>query len=169
MLSKLRQITDTETRKIFFNAHVRSHIDYASTVWDGSKEANLKRLNSLYRRGAKLIYHSPETHLSTDEKLKDLEILPLSSHFQFNKGVFMYKMFKQLTPPYISNTFNVLSSDQSRSGVSLRLPLPRIGLCRTSLAFSGSLLWNSLPVRIKRASSLSSFKDSLFRYLYLQS
>ena len=29
LLSKLKYIVDTDTLKIFFNAHVKSHIDYA--------------------------------------------------------------------------------------------------------------------------------------------
>ena len=34
LLSKLRYIVDTDTRKLFFNAHIKPHIDYASVVWD---------------------------------------------------------------------------------------------------------------------------------------
>ena len=164
MLSKLRYITDTETRKVFFNAHVRSHIDYASTVWDGSSESNLKRLNSLHRRAAKLIL--PESQLSTDQKLKKLEILPLSRHFQFNKGVFMFKMCRQSSPSYISNMFTEKTSERSRAGTLLKVPYPRIDIYKTSLAFSGSSLWNSLPIKIKSAVGLPSFKNSLFSYLF---
>ena len=32
LLSKLRYIVDTDTRKLFFNAHLKPHIDYASVV-----------------------------------------------------------------------------------------------------------------------------------------
>ena len=41
-LSKLRYIVDTDTRKLFFNAHIKPHIDYASVVWDGCSDV-LKR------------------------------------------------------------------------------------------------------------------------------
>jgi len=42
LLSKLRYIVDTDTRKLFFNAHIKPHIDYASVVWDGCSDV-LKR------------------------------------------------------------------------------------------------------------------------------
>ena len=164
MLSKLRLITDTETRKIFYNAHIRSHIDYASTVWDGSSEANLKRLNSLHRRAAKLILPDPD--LSADQKLDTLGILPLHKHLQFNKAAFVFKSYKQPSPCYISDFFTeVSSSHSSRSGVYLMVPRPRIDIFKTSLSYSGTRLWNTLPEHVRDCQSLRSFKGSLFRYL----
>ena len=34
LLSKLRYNLDIDTRKLFFNAHIKPHIDCASVVWD---------------------------------------------------------------------------------------------------------------------------------------
>ena len=47
LLSKLKYIVDTDTLKLFFNAHIKSHIDYASVVWGGCT-ALKKRLNIIY-------------------------------------------------------------------------------------------------------------------------
>ena len=44
-LSELRYIVDLDTRKLFFNAHIKPHIDYASVVWDGCSDVLKKRLN----------------------------------------------------------------------------------------------------------------------------
>ena len=55
LLSKLRYIVDIDTRKLFFNADIKPHIDYASVVWDGCSDVLKKRLNSLHRRAVKLI------------------------------------------------------------------------------------------------------------------
>ena len=163
MLAKLRYLTNTDTRKIFFNAHIRPHIDYVSTVWDGSSDALLKRLNSLHRRGAKLILNNPS--LSTDQKLRNLDILPLSKHFIFNKGVFMYKLLRQSAPEYLKTLFTAANSRNSRLAQALSVPYPRLDIFKNSLAYSGSCLWNSLPASIRNAQSLSSFKVSLFKYL----
>jgi hypothetical protein len=66
LLSKLQSVFTQEARKLFYNAHIQSHLDYASVVWDGTSDAIFKRLNSLYRRAAKLIY--PDPSLTTDQK-----------------------------------------------------------------------------------------------------
>ena len=53
LLSKLKYYLNFESRKLFFHAHIKSHIDYASTIWDRCADVHLIRLNSLYRRAAK--------------------------------------------------------------------------------------------------------------------
>ena len=44
LLSKLKYIVDTDTLKLFFNAHIKSHIDYASVVWGGCSDALKKTI-----------------------------------------------------------------------------------------------------------------------------
>ena len=75
LLSKLRYIVDIETRKLFFNAHIKPHIDYASVVWDGCSDVFKRRLNSLHRRAVKVIL--PDTTLTTDQILKEMRIMSL--------------------------------------------------------------------------------------------
>ena len=42
LLSQLQQIMSIDTRKNFYNAHIKPHIDYASVMWDGCGEVHLK-------------------------------------------------------------------------------------------------------------------------------
>ena len=42
LLSQLQHIINIDTRKLFYNAHIKPHIDYASVVWDGCGEVHLK-------------------------------------------------------------------------------------------------------------------------------
>ena len=69
LLLKLRYSVDIDTRKLFFNAHIKPHIDYASVMWYGCSDVLKKRLNSLHKRAVKLIF--PDTALTTDQKLRD--------------------------------------------------------------------------------------------------
>ena len=66
LLSHLQHIINIDTRKIFYNAHIKSHIGYASVVWDGCGEVHFKKLNSLHPRAGKLILNDPS--LSTEQK-----------------------------------------------------------------------------------------------------
>ena len=79
----LKYIVDTDTLKLFFNARIKSHIDYASVVWGGYSDALKKLLNSLLRRSGKLIL--PDKNLTTNQKLNEIGILNL--HKQL--GVFI--------------------------------------------------------------------------------
>ena len=164
-LSKLRYLTCQNTRKIFYDANIKSHLDYASTIWDGAEDVHLKKLNSLQRRAAKLIDTNPL--INTDQKLSSLGILPLLNHLQYNKSVFMYKLYYDLLPSYINDMIPKKENTRyatSKLNVEV-LPKPRLDIVKTSLSFSGSELWNSLPPSIQSAPSLSIFKRQVIQYL----
>ena len=41
-LSQLQHIINIDTSKLLYNSHIKSHIDYASVVWDVCDEVHLK-------------------------------------------------------------------------------------------------------------------------------
>ena len=166
LLSKLKPFVDTNTRKLFYNAKIRPHIDYSSTLWDKTSEAHIKRLNSLQRRAAKIIL--PDGKLTTDEKLDKLKILPLTKHLLYNKGILMYKIWKRDVPRYLSDLFKRQQSKYSSSKKNFRLPLPQRDIFKSSLSFSGASLWNNLPTSVKDTDILSTFKENLHEHLSKQ-
>ena len=149
-LSKLKYIDDTDTLKLFFNAHIKSDIDYASVVWGGCSDALKKRLNSLLRRAGKLIL--PDENLTTDQKLNKIGTSSLHKQLDYNKGVFMHRELTNNAPVYISSLYKTPHSS-SRNNY-LQLPKPKIDLFKTSIAFSGALFWNSLLVHLRSCHSL---------------
>jgi len=42
LFSQLQHIINIDTRKLFYNAHIKPHIEYASVVWGGCGEVHLK-------------------------------------------------------------------------------------------------------------------------------
>ena len=163
LLSKLKHFVDLDTRKLFFNAHIKPHVDYASTVWDQCSQNHFQKVDSLYRRSCKLIL--PDPTLTTDQKLEKLGILPLQKHMSFNKGVFMHKILHNKAPSYLCSLFSHAQSRYETSRSNLRIPRPRIDLYKTSLSFAGASLWNSLPTGIQQISSVSSFKTKLLKHV----
>ena len=120
-----------------------------------------KRLNFLLRRYGKLIL--PDKNLTIDQKLNKIGILNLHKQLDYNKGVFMYRALTNSAPVYISSLYKAPHSS-SRNNY-LQLPKPRIDLFKTSMAFSGALFWNSLPVHLRSCHSISSFKRNLREHL----
>ena len=163
LLSKLKHITDTHSRKLFFLAHIKSHVDYASTIWDGCSAVHMNRLNSLYKRAVRMILPEP---IPTTERMIKLNILNIHQQLSFNKCVFVHKIVFGKAPPYLSSVFNLVNL---RSGTSrnknLPLPLPRLDLFKSSLSFAGAVLWNSLPPYIKCITFPPTFKRCLRQYL----
>ena len=163
LFSKLKHFLDFRSRKMFYNAHIRCHLDYVSTVWDGCDSVDLKKPNSLHRRAAKIIL--PDPLLSTDEKLEKIGMLPLDKHLMYNKAVFMYKLWNNSTPNYLSHFFQRSNSQYGSSHKLFLLPHPRIETYKSSLSFAGASVWNRLPCRLRSLPTLSRFKESLGKLL----
>ena len=108
----------------------------------------------MHRRAVKHLV--PNKGLSTDEKLANLKILPLSKQLMYNKAIVVHKILYDKAPSYLTP---LLQKASTRYGsTNLILPLPRIDICKSSLAYSGSLFWNTLPDEIKNIPSVSKFQ-----------
>ena len=161
LLTKLKKYTSTDNLKLFFYAHIMSHINYASTLYDGCSRDIFKKLNSIHRRAVKHLHYEPGQ--TTDDKLKLLKILPLESQLEYNKLILMHKICNGRTPTYLNS---LIKKPKERYGsIKLRAPKPRIDLYKTSLAFSGTELWNNLPIELKKITTCNTFKKRLFIHL----
>ena len=161
LLSRLRKYATKESLKLYFDAHINSFINYASTLWDNCSGEYMKRINSIHRRAIKLLLPNP--NLSTDDKFKELQILPLDKQLLLNKAVITHKIYNNEAPPYL---MPLLKKAPERYGsTKLVLPLPRIDLFKASLSYSGSAIWNMLPNQLKLITSTVKFKKQLRIYL----
>jgi exonuclease III len=161
LLYQLKHYVGTEARLSFYYAHILSHINYASNVWCGASANNLKLMQSLHRRAAKMIL--PDPALTTEEKQRQLGILTLDNQFIYNIAILMFKVRQNLAPTYLRG---LLELPTSRYGSEKYiLPLPRIDIFKHSFSFCGPSVWNSLPQSISQCQTLSTFKKRLHEFL----
>jgi hypothetical protein len=160
LMGKLKHIVGTAALKMYFYSHCLSHMNYASTIFSGACDVHIKKLNSLHRRGAKMVVSSQ--YLTSDEKLKVANILPLQQQFHYNIAILMYKVTHGIAPLYLLNLLN--KSERSISHNFL-LPRTRIDLYKLSFSFTGPYVWNSLPSNLKVCTNFSTFKRCLRQHL----
>jgi len=161
LLYHLKHYVGTEARLSFYYAHILSHINYASNVWCGASANNLKLLQSLHRRAAKIIL--PDPALTTEEKQRQLGILSLNNQFTYNIAMLVFKARLDIAPQYLKD---LLVSPSSRYGSEKYiLPLPRIDIFKTSFSFCGPSVWNSLPSCILQCTTFGIFKKRLREFL----
>jgi hypothetical protein len=161
LLSKVKHFLDEHSRILFFNAHVQSHIDYCSTVWDRCPAFCIRRLRSLHKRAVRLVTNKHPNQ--AEHQYKDLHILPLDKRFLYNKAKFVHKILSGKAPKYL-NTFFKLRERQCNQG-RLHIPRPFLHLFKRSVFYSGAHLWNSLPLVIKMTLSPFSFNHQMFNYV----
>ena len=98
--------------------------------------------------------------------------LPIEQRIVFKLGVMMYKTVNSMAPSYLQEY--VISPASSRSSLCLRsadngqLYVPRTQTVLGGRAFAvvGPRTWNSLPVVVRSAPSLLTFKKHLTTYLF---
>ena len=139
-LSKMKHFLNFHTRKLFFTPTFR----HALTM-DQRCVSTLKPLVSLHRCALKLKLLK-STSL-TDADYKTLCILPPKLGFELNNGIFMYRIMFESAPPYLKQLFQV---SLSRGMNKIYIMIPRIDLFRSSLTYSGAVLWNSRPKSLKQ-------------------
>ena len=160
--AKIKNFLSFHARKTFFQAHIQSCIDYASTLWDSASESLLKPLKSLHRRAIKIILLK---HTSlTNEDYKNTTLLPLKARLMYNKARFMHKMLSGKATTYLLEkvSINHYSRNCSRK---LNVPTPRLDLFKSSLMYSGPTLWNSLPIALTETITVSGFKTRLSKHM----
>ena len=159
-LTKIKNFLNYHSKKVFFHAHIQSVIDYASTLWDSASANILKPLVSLHKRSIKIILNRNSSLTISD--YKTLNILPLKLKLTYNKGIMMHRIMMGYAPTNLSTRFPI---NYARHSKSISTPLPRIDLFKTSLTYSGGMLWNTLPTFLKEKTSHESFKEKYFLYL----
>ena len=172
IIKKTSQYLDKNSLLVLYRTLVETHFRYCNVIWGQCNETLLDKLQLLQNRAARFI---------TKVKYEDADHLKLICQFgwltirnliKLDLEIFMYKSQNKLLPE-TAGDFHVpadkVHSYQTRSAVSGNVFLPRYDLSFTqkSVTFSGAKLWNEIPVSIKKALSLDSFKDKLKAY-YLQ-
>ena len=80
----------------------------------------------------------------------------------------MYKVLNNETPNYLRAKFinrsDTLSYSLRDTEGKLTVPLPRTEHYKRSFSYSGAVLWNSLPSKLKQAISVNDFKSKISYY-----
>ena len=169
-LSRVRMYIDETTCHHAIRALVTSRLDYANSLFQGSSSKEIKRLQRLQNKAAKLIFMAKKyDHASP--LLRQLHWLPIAKRIEFKTLVFVYKCFTDNAPSYLTELITPYQSHRSglRSSTDTRLlTRPKTRLCFSNKGFYASApkLWNNLPRHIRHASSLTQFKSSLKTHLF---
>ena len=91
---------------MFYNAYVKPHYEYCSTVWSNTSSGNINKITKLQRRACKLILSQDYTDIQ--EALKRLNILSFDQAIFLNKAKLMYKVYNNIAPVYLQELFQIL-------------------------------------------------------------
>ena len=167
----IRKYLDPETLETLVHAFVSSRMDYCNSLLFGITKQNLKRLQRVQNRVARLCLGIRKyDRISNMSLLRTLHWLPVSFRIEFKLLLITFKCIHGLAPPYLSELIDVRSTGRTlRSSAGLLLDIPK-SKTKTfgERAFSSSAprLWNDLPLHLRSAESVATFKSNLKTYMF---
>ena len=161
LLSQIKNYLSLEHRLLFYNAYIKTHFDYCSTVWGNSSNNNINKINKLQRRACKLILDKECTSL--EEARNRLKILSFDESVFLQKAKTMYKIANKIVPKYLIDLFQIRNTYANSTTSNLRsvsnrnfiIPKPNINLFKNSISYSGTIIWNGIPLEIKNADYIN--------------
>lgn len=103
--------------------------------------------------------------------MEELKILNIYERIYLKKAKIMYKISFSLTPQYINEMFHLrplndtLQSLRSSGTINYVLPKPNKELFKQSLIYSGPMIWNNLPDKLKHLETIDSFHKNCIKWM----
>ena len=169
LLSKIKKFLSQAHRVQFYKSYIQPHIDFCNIVWGSSSESNKLKIFRLQKRACKVIldYNVDDSI----EAMNSLKIMSMYDRLYLRKAKFMFKVYNNIAPAYISENFTLRNNEntniqlRSSSAGCFIPPKPRTECFKQSLRYSGCLIWNSLPEEVKNAQTISTFHNRCVRWL----
>ena len=168
-IAKIRNVLSKNDAKKCIHAFVTSRLDYCNALLSGysDKELNILQL-ALYMAARILTRTNKCDHITP--VLAYLHWLPVTARVDFKVLLLTYKALHGLAPTFLSDL--VLPTRTLRSQDAGLLTVPRI--CKQTaggraFSYRAQFLWNGLPVHVRDADSVSTFKSLLKTHLFSRS
>ena len=163
-LKHAKNVLPMETLRTIYTGIVEPHFRFCCSVWDCTGSTQIKQLQKLQNRAARIVtnssYDTPSKKL-----LEELGWKTIDELIKIESEIMVYKSPNGLAPQYLCDFFTKNSSQSIHSlrntETDLRLPLKRTSNGQKCFSYRGAKLWNSLSTESKQAPSLNIFKQSI--------
>ena len=158
---RIRKYITEKQALILSNAYVMSNFYYCAPIWMFCNRTLSSMMDNVHQRCLRAIYGF--SGLSLSELLQKEDMISIHArHLRFIM-IEVFKSLNMLNPVFMKDFFQEkLLPYNLRDSSKLILPCTKKSRFGTnSIHFKACVLWNSLPVSVKSAKSLSSFKTQL--------
>ena len=163
-IARIRKFLTSKSAETLVHAFVSSKIDYCNSLLYGIPKYILQKLQYVQNAAARLITLSRK-HDHITPHLMHLHWLPVEYRVHFKILLLTYKVLNGQAPRYLLDLLQHYTPKRNlRSSSACLLQQKRFRLSTYgSRAFSvtAPLLWNKLPLSIKKSSNLTQFKTSV--------
>jgi len=168
-----KYINQSSAERLVHPAFITSKLDYCNSLLYGLPSTEVQKLQRIQNTAARLVVKAKRTD-HTSPILQQLHWLPVSESISFKILLLTYKIENGYAPFYIEDLVNhCVPSRSLRSTSQGLLTVPRSTTSTygdQAFSIAAPRLWNTLPLMIRNAQSVSAFKrllkTDLFKLIY---
>ncbi|XP_075329020.1 uncharacterized protein LOC142388045 [Odontesthes bonariensis] len=166
---KIRNILSQSDAEKLIHAFVTSRLDYCNSLLLSCPTYSLKSLQLIQNAAARVLMRTNRRdHISP--ALASLHWLPVKFRIEFKILLLTYKALNDRAPSYLKDLIvRYFPNRALRSQTAGLLEVPRVSKSRMggrAFSYQAPLLWNKLPVNVREADTLSTFKTRLKTFLF---
>ena len=128
------------------------------------------KLQTLQNRAARIITRYGY-EVRSSEILSSLGWCDLETRRKRQKSILMYKINKGIVLEYLQELFlpvvNAHNHNARNCDINCKIPQPNTDYLKRSLSYDGALLWNSLPLAIRKISNINNYTNN-YIYIYIR-
>jgi len=168
-LRHIRPVLSVEVANTIAASLIATRLDYCNALLHGTSASNILKLQRVQNNLARVVCGVSDRSVSASSLLHQLHWLPISKRIMFKLATTCYKVLQTGQPVYLASMLKLYEPARFlRSSTTNQLVVPPYKLVTTARRFSCAAprIWNSLPLTIRSAASLRSFKAALKTHIY---
>ena len=160
MISKIRYFVNEHCLLNLYYSFIQSHINYNLLNWTSTHPSSIKGIELKVKAAIRLIsFKNKYEH--TNPLFSKLKILPFMDMIRYKQGNFIWKICNG----YIQAPISKIFSKNSRNPLRFNIPNPTCTLDKHKIVYSCTKYWNSLPIEMRKSSTINSFNEKHKKHL----
>ena len=169
-LSSIRRYLTQDATRCAVQAVITSRLDYCNSLLLEIPREQVERLQRIHNKAARLITRTRQRdHITPVLLVLALHWLPVCHRIQFKVLVNVFKCLHGLSPDYLTELVRVHRRDNrlrqpDTFTLSEQVTIRVIRKC--AFGISAPSLWNRLPITVRAAKDILTFKRTLKPHLF---
>ena len=173
-IRNLRRYLSLDACQVLIHSLVFSYLDYCNSLLYGLPECVVRKLQRVQNIAAKLVLNLGKSD-SPRLAMFRLHWLPIRFRLDYKIALLVYKCYKGKAPKYLCELLKIeqrteisrrLRSHQDNS-VLYKIPFTKAKtFADRSFGVAGPRIWNGLPIDVREAGTVDSFKTKLKTFLF---
>ena len=170
MMKKIKGSVPKDSLVTLYKTLVEPYLRYGNIIWGQCGNTLTEKVQRLQNKAARIISGTSFEETNHDDLLRELNWMNVKQLISHDLAVAMFKLRNGLSPSQCTENLQTISEIhgyQTRSVTSNDYYLQKFSQSYGQKAFTyiGAKTWNNLPIQVKNAHSLFTFKKTLKEFL----